>query len=158
MQTMGPIDIFATKGIEYLLVIIFLVMLVVYWRVLNWTMRPAVETIPGHVPETGGRVGRRPGNAWFEAPPGYFFHQGHAWARPDREGVVTVGLDDFAQQLVGEPAEIELPPVGARLQQGEPAWKLHTGPRSVRMISPVDGEVVERNTTCYSLAAKDLKT
>ena len=42
MAGSGYVDIFATKGIEYLMVIGFLMMLVVFWRVLVRNPRPAV--------------------------------------------------------------------------------------------------------------------
>jgi len=54
-------------------------------------------------------------------------------------------MDDFAQQLVGDPTAVELPGAGQRLEQGELGWKVRVGPRSVRMLSPVDGIVQETN-------------
>jgi glycine cleavage system H lipoate-binding protein len=64
---------------------------------------------------------------------------------PDAEGIVTVGIDDFAQRLVGEATHIELPGAGEHLNQGEPGWQIEAGSQSVGLLSPLDGEVVERN-------------
>jgi glycine cleavage system H lipoate-binding protein len=121
-------DLFATKGIEYLLVIGFLVALVVYIRFLGGTSRAGL--VASGLPATAGPT------RWFRLDPGLFYHQGH---------VVTVGLDDFAQKLVGRPAALVLPPVGTRLSQGRRAWGLTAGGKTVDMLSPVDGEVVEVN-------------
>jgi glycine cleavage system H protein len=133
MEGMGAVDIFATKGIEYLIVIGFLVALVFYWKLLGREEAPV-------------SVGARPlGRAWFAAPRDYLFHPGHAWAAPEGAGLFRIGMDDFAQQLVGEPSALDLPSPGHHLQQGELGWTVRVGPRAVRMLSPVDGVVESVN-------------
>jgi glycine cleavage system H lipoate-binding protein len=130
------IDLFATKGPEYLLAIGFLVALVLFWRWLNSSPRPAAA---GARSDAGGR--------WFSLDRGSFYHQGHAWARPGPARRVKVGLDDFAQKLLGRPDRIEMPEVGANLTQGGPGWTLHVGSREIPMLCPVEGTVVARNET-----------
>ena len=58
---------------------------------------------------------------------------------------MTVGLDDFAQKLVGKPAAVRLPHAGDTLRQGERAWELEIDSHAVGMVSPVDGEVLSVN-------------
>jgi glycine cleavage system H lipoate-binding protein len=67
------------------------------------------------------------------------------------DGVVTVGMDDFAQKLVG-PARVALPSVGARVAQGEAAFEVATGNGSVPMLSPVEGTVVAVNEAARASA------
>ncbi len=124
-------DIFATKGIEYLLVIGFLIALILFWRLLRGSEI---------VPESGSYA---PG--WFLVPEGLYFHQGHTWAKPERDGIVTVGMDDFAQKLVGKPAALALPRVGEVLEQAKSAWKVEVDGKTIEMLSPVQGEVVAVN-------------
>jgi glycine cleavage system H protein len=81
---------------------------------------------------------------WFHVPPGVHLHPGHTWARLEPDGLVTVGIDDFAHKLVG-PAAVELPTVGAHVAQGEPAIELRDEDRDVPLLSPVDGTVVAVN-------------
>ena len=50
MEGSGYVDIFATKGIEYLMVIGFLMMLVVFWRALSRSPRIAVAQVQGARP------------------------------------------------------------------------------------------------------------
>ncbi len=126
-----PPDLFATKGIEYLLVIGYLVVLVVVWRLFG-----------ASTPATGAE--RRVGG-WFVLPDKYCFHQGHSWAIPEDENVVRVGMDDFAHRLLGRPDAVELPAMGTRLFQGEPGWAIRMGSTAVKMLSPVEGEVVGVN-------------
>ena len=134
MEGFRFVDIYATKGIEYLMVIAFLALFVVFCR-----MTTAREVRKGLARARAAMA------EWFRVPDGLHYHLGHAWLRSDPEGLVTVGIDDFAQKFVGRPEKIELPPVGALLAQGEKAWHLMVESRPVPMLAPVDGEVVAVN-------------
>jgi len=126
-------DIFATKGIEYLIVIGYLVVLVG----IGWLLRDPLRAASGHL---GSLVG-----GLFFLPDEYCFHQGHSWACPEEKKIVKVGMDECILRLLGQPTAIDLPEVGTRLVQGENAWEIKTGSGSVGMLSPVDGEVVAVN-------------
>ncbi len=78
----------------------------------------------------------------FEMPDDRWYHRGHAWARPEPDGTVSVGLDDFASRLIGEPDRIELPAVGARVIVGGTGFRFWKAGVDYRVASPVDGEVV----------------
>lgn len=136
----GPeyVDIFATKGIEYLLVIGFLLTLVYFWRLLNRPARlPVRPGVPGNL--ASSLIG------WFYLADDLYYHQGHSWVRPENDDVVRVGIDDFAQKLLGRPGSVCLPPVGSRVVQGEKGWKLQVDTEPIDVLSPVHGEVVAVN-------------
>jgi hypothetical protein len=90
----------------------------------------------------------------FDLPLDRFYHRGHTWVRPEADGTVTVGLDDFARRLVGTPERVELPAVGSRLEVNGPAGRLTARGNDVRVLSPVDGTVVG---TCGEGAAFTLR-
>lgn len=71
------------------------------------------------------------------------YHRGHTWARPEADGTVTVGLDDLGARLLGTPDSVELPLPGSRVQANGTAFRVHRREADVRVLSPVDGEVVE---------------
>jgi len=79
----------------------------------------------------------------FDLPLDRLYHRGHTWVRPEPDGTLTVGLDDLARRLVGTPERWELPAVGTRLQVNAPAGRLVTRGHDVRVLSPVEGAVVE---------------
>jgi glycine cleavage system H lipoate-binding protein len=129
-----PVDIFATKGVEYLLVLSFLAALVLFWRMLV------------KAPSSAGGAG----STWFHFPRDAWFHPGHSWARPGPDGLVRVGIDDFAQKLIGAPTAVELPAPGARMVQGARGPRFRFGARAIDLFSPIDGEVVERNDALFA--------
>jgi hypothetical protein len=71
-----------------------------------------------------------------------FYHRGHTWARPESDGTVTVGLDELGRRLLGTPDRIELPQPGATLHVSGTAFRARKRNADVRVLSPVDGEVV----------------
>ena len=132
MEGFRYVDIFATKGIEYIIVMAFLAGFIYFSRYLSHRA-PA----PAERPRTFVD--------YFRVPDGLLFHQGHAWLKKDGRDVVTVGMDDFAQRFLGRIDEVYLPHMGARLRQGEKSLNLIADSRIIPMLSPVDGEVVAVN-------------
>ena len=81
------LELFATKGIEYIVVIGYLLVLVPFGFVLS---RAKVgSAVAGAV----SRVGRAM-RSWFQMPEGYHFHPGHSWAAPDGEDEAHTAQDD----------------------------------------------------------------
>lgn len=136
MEGFTYVDIFATKGIEYLLVIGFLLALTPFWRILRVPARTGIEAVRRAMASVA---------QWFSLPEGLFYHQGHSWLMPQGAELVKVGVDDFAQKLVGRSNKISLPRVGSRIEQGEVGWKLDIGKKNIDMLSPVSGDVVAVN-------------
>jgi glycine cleavage system H lipoate-binding protein len=137
MEGSSYIDIFATKGVEYLMVLMFLLLLVLFWKLLRPAPAPAL-----------GTAAERPQPArseWFDLAAGRYYHQGHSWALPEDSDVVRVGIDDFAQKLLGKLDDIVLPRVGSQVQQGDKGWACKVQSKSIDMLSPIHGEVMEVN-------------
>lgn len=130
-------DLFATKGIEYLLVIGFLFILAPFWRLLMKSRAPEGAPVFAGV--------RDRSTSWFDMERDRYYHAGHSWALPNGPDVVTVGVDDFAQKLLGVPKAVKLPEPGTQVRQGEVAFTLMVGSRPIDVLSPIDGEVIERN-------------
>lgn len=135
-------DFLATKGIEYLMVIAYLALLIPFWMLVVDRPRRRPATVAATVPNVGS-----PGivRSWFAVPDGPVYHRGHTWARPVGDGVFRVGVDDFAQRLLGVPSALGLPAEGSRLTEGEPGFRFHHDGRHVELLSPVGGEVVGIN-------------
>jgi len=136
MEGFSYVDIFATKGIEYLLVIGFLLLFVFFWRFLSRPARKVLEAAEKFIPVV---------NEWFRLPEEIYYHLGHSWAAPEGKNLVKVGVNDFAQKLVGKINAIQLPGIGSTIHQGEKGWTLEVDSKIIDMLSPVDGKVVAIN-------------
>jgi glycine cleavage system H lipoate-binding protein len=124
--------IYESKAIEYLIAVAYLVLFVFFWRYL--------DAAPARAEERATAASED----WFSLAPAVSLHPGHAWVA--RAGsTVLVGLDDFANKLIGPKKGLRLPVPGTLLRQGEPAWTVLADGKSVDMLSPVDGVVEQVN-------------
>jgi len=81
----------------------------------------------------------------FELAEDFYYHDGHTWAKPEYGGRVRVGLDDFAQKLIGKLAKVELPNIGQELKQGEVGFRVRRNGEVAKLRSPMDGIVSNVN-------------
>jgi Glycine cleavage H-protein len=72
-----------------------------------------------------------------------YYHRGHTWVHPETDGTVTIGLDELGSRLLGTPESVALPQAGAHLQANGTAFRARKRDADVRVLSPVDGDVVE---------------
>jgi len=73
------------------------------------------------------------------------YARSHEWATEPTDGIVTVGITDFAQDQLGDVVFVELPEVGRRLTAGESAAVVESVKTASDIYAPVAGEVVETN-------------
>lgn len=142
---MGPHDILSmasVKAAEYLIAVSYLLLFVPFWRFVQGHAGEAVAE-PARLPVPARRS--EPLVEWFRVAPDVAYHPGHAWARRGLGGTAQIGIDDFAQKLVGPLDGVELPAIGTEVRQGEPAWRLRVDGHSFDVLSPVDGRVVQVN-------------
>jgi len=69
----------------------------------------------------------------------------HTWARRDRDGTTTLGLDEFLCRLVGTVESIVLPEVGTLVTPATIDIALRQGNKTLELSSPLPGRVVKIN-------------
>jgi len=70
----------------------------------------------------------------------------HLWIRREEDqGLVTLGITDYAQDQLGEIVYVDLPQPGDTVAAGDEMGALESAKSVSDLISPVDGEVVEVN-------------
>lgn len=79
----------------------------------------------------------------MEFPLDRLYHRGHTWVRQEPDGSVTIGLDELGRRLTGKPDAMELPAPGTLLRVNGAAFRIHKRGADVRVLAPVDGEVME---------------
>lgn len=72
------------------------------------------------------------------------YAKSHEWARAEGDRV-RVGVTDYAQAELGDVVYLELPSVGAGIEQGAAFGVIESVKASSDLYAPVAGEVVEVN-------------
>ena len=67
------------------------------------------------------------------------------WGRIDEEGILTVGISDHAQDLLGDIVFVELPDIGKTLEAEEESAIVESVKAASDVYSPLSGEVIEVN-------------
>ena len=73
------------------------------------------------------------------------YAESHEWARAEDGGIVTVGITDHAQHLLGDLVFVEIPEVGRVVTAAESCAVVESVKAASDVYSPLDGVVVEVN-------------
>ena len=79
-----------------------------------------------------------------ETPNELRYASSHEWARSE-DGLVVVGVSDFAQESLGDVVYVELPEVGLEAQAGSEVGVVESVKAAADIYAPVSGTVVAVN-------------
>jgi len=136
MDGFSIVDIYDTKGMEYIFVISYLLILIVFWKVAQnpqkvyGQIRKAVHTLSAKL---------------LKIPQGIYFNRYHTWTHLDKSGAAKVGLDDFLQRVIGNMSLTTTKKPGESLKKGELLTTIKQNGKSLRLYSPISGTVLETN-------------
>lgn len=80
-----------------------------------------------------------------EIPGDLKFMRSHEWARVEDNGLVTVGISDHAQNLLGDLVYVELPGEGDSVDTSNACAVVESVKAASDVYSPVAGEIVSVN-------------
>ena len=69
----------------------------------------------------------------------------HEWVRVEPNGVVRVGITDFAQDSLGDIVYVQLPAVGSTVKAGDSFGEVESTKSVSEIYAPLSGEVTSRN-------------
>ena len=78
-------------------------------------------------------------------PADYKYSSEHEWVSPAVDGVVTLGITDFAQSELGDVVYVDLPEVGNTYAAGDSIGAVESVKAASDIYTPVSGEIVEVN-------------
>jgi glycine cleavage system H protein len=136
MEGFSIVDIYDTKGTEYLFVIGYLIILILFWRLASKPVnvlskiRDAVSTLSVRV---------------LNIPQGIYFNKNHTWAHLGETGAARVGVDDFIQHIIGDLQLSGLKAAGEPIKKGELLAEIVQDGKKLKVFSPISGEVIEAN-------------
>jgi glycine cleavage system H protein len=66
----------------------------------------------------------------------------HEWIGKEG-GIVTIGITDYAQALLGDVVYVEMPEAGARINRGEAFGVVESVKAASDIFAPISGEIVD---------------
>ena len=110
MEGFSYSDIFATKGMEYVIIIAFLALLIPFWVVLNKQVK-----VNKQIQRALGFLSA----SILKIPQGLFYSQNHTWMYMEKSGAAKVGLDDLLMHITGEVKFSQLKNPGEMINKGD---------------------------------------
>jgi glycine cleavage system H protein len=78
-------------------------------------------------------------------PDDLHYTDAHEWVREGDDGVLRVGITDYAQAQLGDVVFVDLPAVGDAVTAGSPCGEVESTKSVSEIYAPVTGEVVAVN-------------
>jgi glycine cleavage system H protein len=129
-------NIFATKGIEYLIIIAFLMMIIPFWILIN-----KEASIKGQIRNALGILSEN----ILKIPKGLLFNKNHTWTHLRKSGVAEVGIDDFLLHITGEVKFTDLKSPGSLISRGDLLAGIDHEGKILKVYSPISGRIAETN-------------
>lgn len=138
MEATEYIDLFETKGPEYLVVIFFLISFVFF---LKYLTTPA----PKHIRKIVFSNLNLQSNNWFKFVPSFYFSKNHLYFAKAEGDTAYVGLDHFAKKLLGDPDKIYFPKKYQKLTKGEKILSFKYDNEEIDIKIPADIKILQVN-------------
>jgi glycine cleavage system H protein len=74
------------------------------------------------------------------------YAKSHEWVRLEKDGTVTVGITDYAQNSLGDITYVQVPKVGAALKAGETFGVVESVKAASDLYAPIAGTVTAVNS------------
>ena len=138
MESFNRVDIFDTKGIEYLFVIGYLLCLIIFWNlatrheIIIKQIKKVISTLSAGI---------------LRIPQGLFYNRYHTWTHLDDSGVASVGLDDFLQHITGEVKFTQLKNPDQMINKGDLLTQIDQDGKRLKIFSPISGKILASNAT-----------
>jgi glycine cleavage system H protein len=137
MDGFSYVNIFETKGIEYIVIIIFLLLLIPFSMILN-----KKEEI-----KTGFRRMRKQlSDKIRNIPYGLYYSQNHTWTYLEKSGNAKIGLDELLLHITGYVKINYLKKTGDLISKGDLIAEIEQEGRKLKVFSPVSGKISDQNS------------
>jgi glycine cleavage system H protein len=141
MDNFSYTNIFDTKGIEYIVVIIFFLLLIPFWLLLNRKVKISTQIRKA--------LGFLTANV-LRIPQGVFHSKNHTWAFLEKTGEAKVGLDDLLLHITGEIKFNCLKNSGEMINKGDLLLEIDQNDKLLQIFSPISGEILNSNDSINS--------
>jgi glycine cleavage system H lipoate-binding protein/ABC-type phosphate transport system substrate-binding protein len=78
-------------------------------------------------------------------PAGLYYDKTHTWAFMEKDGMVTIGIDDFLQHITGPVTRIETKQPGEKFKKGDHVFSIIQDGKHLNLYAPVSGTIKKLN-------------
>jgi glycine cleavage system H lipoate-binding protein len=78
----------------------------------------------------------------LDYPDDRYYHRGHTWVRPEKDGTVAIGLDQLATHLIGTPDTVDVPNIGNEIELNQTVWRIQKDGHNIQVRAPIEGTVI----------------
>lgn len=125
-------NLFDTKGIEYIIIIFFLLLLIPFWIIINRKSEVADKIRNSIKALTVGSL---------RIPKGLFFSRNHTWLQLEKSGDARIGIDDFLLKVLGDVRIEPLKVTGEKIRKGDVIALLEQEGKQLKLHAPVSGQI-----------------
>lgn len=129
MDTYSYHNIFETKGIEYLAIIAFLLLLIPFWVFLNRRRNPSRQDLSSE----------------SLIPMGLYFSGNHTWTFLEKSGSAKIGFDHLLLRAIGNGQLNPFRKPGEIISRGSIIAEISEGNKHLKILSPLSGKISEFN-------------
>ncbi len=80
-----------------------------------------------------------------DLPQGLYFDKSHTWAFMEKDGNISIGIDDFLQHITGPITRIEMKNPGEKINKGDLLFSVIQSGKQLNLYSPVSGTIKKQN-------------
>ena len=136
MEDFTRVDIYDTKGIEYLFVIAYLVILILVWTLFKKPIK-VMEKVRNAFGTLSGGI--------LRIPQGVFFSKQHTWTHLSESGEAKVGLNDFLPRVTGNVGIAWSKEPGHPIRKGDLLAEIFRDGKHLKIYSPISGQILNNN-------------
>jgi glycine cleavage system H protein len=130
-------NLFDTKGIEYIVIIFFLLLLIPFWLIVNR------KSETGNIIQEAVKVFA---TSVLSIPKGLFYSRNHAWLYLEKSGQAKIGIDDFLLKVLGKVNVVPSKSAGEYIKKGDVIALIEKDGKKLKIHSPVSGEIFGFNS------------
>ncbi|HEX7358838.1 MAG TPA: hypothetical protein VF270_14085 [Ignavibacteriaceae bacterium] len=91
----------------------------------------------------------------YPVPADIYFSKGHTWLKKNRDGLISIGIDEFASSALGVLSILNCVEEGKKLKRGDVIFEAAYGNSNVKFLSPINGLVKSVNSNLIGKRISD---
>ncbi len=137
MENFSYQNIFETKGIEYIFILLFFAILIPFWLLLNRRTKELTRV----------REALSLSLQMLKIPQGLHLSSNHTWMHLKKAGTARIGLDDLLMHITGEVNVTFIATPGVEIKKGDLLAEINREGKTLQIYSPISGEIKKANNS-----------